>query len=369
MRALARACVCVARVCSCASEVVAVSCSPSSKDQNGDRLEAGDVVTHIDGERVDKHNIVQHLRGDDVPGTELAVTVHKQTHASSLVTFEDAGPSPEGVEVANAALAAALEQADRLEFSKEKLEALQASDLPASCYIKVGDRYLQRVAATRVVFRLTRADMRTVMVTKDLYLALGEVHAELEKLGDPQETLQRKLELVELNIEAVTSFAHEEQANLRAHVNELEDALRGALESLEQERAVAGDLRKQCAKFERELRARKEQQASSDAEQGDGAAGAGPSTPHRPLSMTRQPLPGCAFAPASSQTARAPLYSFGTPRLSRDIPSTPRSPAVGGRERGENEREARGAEERAGVGVEKRVLSNGVQIWVTKDNN
>jgi hypothetical protein len=212
--------------------------SPSSRDNNGNKLEPGDVVTHIDGEPVDKHSIVQLLRGNDVPGTEVTVTVHKHTGSSEMV------------------------------------------------------------------FRLKRADAHTVMATKNLYLALGDVHAELEKLEprDPQEhdALQKKLEMVELNIEAVTSFAHEEQANLQAHVSELEDALRGALleqervaKLLEQERAAASNLRIHCA------------------------------------------------SPATR-----------TPRLSRDLPST--IPFMG-------------AGDLTLRGVEKRVLSNGVEIWVPKE--
>jgi len=247
--------------------------SPSSRDNNGNKLEPGDVVTHIDGEPVDKHSIVHLLRGNDVPGTEVTVTVHKHTGSSEMV------------------------------------------------------------------FRLKRADAHTVMATKNLYLALGDVHAELEKLEprDPQEhdALQKKLELVELNIEAVTSFAHEEQANLQAHVSELEDALRGALleqeraaKLLEQERATASNLRIHCASLDSKLKEKKSLTSDSS-----------PSRTHTPPQVT----------PHSSSTPRS---TTRTPRLSRDLPST--IPFMG-------------AGDLTLRGVEKRVLSNGVEIWVPKE--
>jgi hypothetical protein len=238
--------------------------SPSSRDNDGNKLEPGDVVTHIDGEPVDKHSIVQLLRGNDVPGTEVTVTVHKHTGSSEMI------------------------------------------------------------------FRLKRADAHTVMVTKNLYLALGDVHAELEKLEprDPQEhdALQKKLELVELNIEAVASFAHEEQANLQAHVSELEDALRGAL--LEQERAAARNLRKQCASLDSKLQENRSLTSDSS-----------PSRTHTPPQVP----------PHSSSTPRS---TPRTPRLSRDLPSTIPFMAAG---------------DLTLRGVEKRVLSNGVEIWVPKE--
>ena len=83
--------------------------SPSSKTYDGQRIEPGDVVTHINMCAVEAHNVVSTLRGDDLPGTPVSVTVMKGS-------------------------------------------TMQAA-----------------------VFDLVRADMRNVLVVKDLYLALGDV--------------------------------------------------------------------------------------------------------------------------------------------------------------------------------------------------
>jgi hypothetical protein len=80
-----------------------------------------------------------------------------------------------------------------------------------------------------VIFQMTRADMRSVMTLKDLYLALADVHTELDNAPADLDAarvanshLKRKLELVELHIEAVTNFAEEQHLNLRGHVADLE---------------------------------------------------------------------------------------------------------------------------------------------------
>ena len=84
---------------------------------------------------------------------------------------------------------------------------------------------------------MTRADMRSVMTLKDLYLALADVHTELDNAPADLDAarianlhLKSKLELVELHIEAVTNFAEEQHLNLNLHVADLESTFLDLIE-------------------------------------------------------------------------------------------------------------------------------------------
>ena len=52
--------------------------SPSSKEYNGQIIEPGDVVTHVDKTPVADHDCIAKLRGHDMPGSRVCVTVVKK---------------------------------------------------------------------------------------------------------------------------------------------------------------------------------------------------------------------------------------------------------------------------------------------------
>ena len=118
---------------------IVVPGSPSYlKNADSERIEPGDVILAIDGKEVTKKDIIPSLRGSDSPGSTVKITVLKKS-------LSNPGEDRE------------------------------------------------------IDFTLTRADMRSVMNIKDLYLAIGELHTEMETLRPDQ--LKHKIEVLEQRVQ------------------------------------------------------------------------------------------------------------------------------------------------------------------------
>ena len=104
---------------------------------NGERIEPGDVIFAIDGHEVTKTDIIPNLRGNDSPGSSVKITVLKRN-------LSDPGQH------------------------------------------------------RKIDFTLTRADMRSVMSIRDLYMAIGELHKEMD--NPRPEQLKQKIEVLEQRV-------------------------------------------------------------------------------------------------------------------------------------------------------------------------
>lgn len=91
---------------------------------------------------------------------------------------------------------------DGIEVNKSDIiPKLRGNDVPGSS-VKVS--VLKKDQEHPVDFTLTRADMRSVMNLKDLYLALGEIHTELDT--PRPERLKQKVEILEKRIQVCFLF-------------------------------------------------------------------------------------------------------------------------------------------------------------------
>ena len=87
---------------------------------------------------------------------------------------------------------------DGVEVTKaDIISKLRGADAPGSA---VTVSVLKKNHAEVVDFKLTRADMRSVMNLKDLYLALGELHTEMdnprpERLKSKVDTLEKRVQV------------------------------------------------------------------------------------------------------------------------------------------------------------------------------
>ena len=237
---------------------------------------------------------------------------------------------------------------------------MRGADVPGSeLTLTVRKRGSQEI----LVLQLHRADMRSVMAKKDLFLALGDVHTELDNPhADTHAKLRSRLELVELRIEEFLFFCEEQYARQSSHVADLEDAIRDLWGSRgDQEDAegmtpesVLGKNGNLLTLLGNHTHTLERASALSNA----------PRTPKLPKDLStpapqrqsdrklRTSLAEHPNAPPRSQT------EVTTARLSRDLPMT--STCAG------DDDVERGREKRVNsVGFEKRVLSNGTEIWVT----
>ena len=235
---------------------------------------------------------------------------------------------------------------------------MRGADVPGSeLTLTVRKRGSQEI----LVLQLHRADMRSVMAKKDLFLALGDVHTELDNPhADTHAKLRSRLELVELRIEEFLFFCEEQYARQSSHVADLEDAIRDLWASSIDLRGDAprrGDQEEAQGMTPERVLGKNGDLLSllgnhSNTLERASALSNAPRTPKLPKDLS---TPSPAALPNASPRSQTEVT---TARLSRDLPMTSTCVGNGDVDRGRGKRVN-------SVGFEKRVLSNGTEIWVT----
>ena len=167
--------------------------SPSYKrNEAGECIEPGDTVVAIDGAEVTKADIIPKLRGNDVPGSLVSISVHKQGREAPVdFRLTRCGRS------ARQARPARPRETPRPGVCA-CVPACRRAGVRGAASVAFVCAPAGRACAHRSP-PLCRADMRSVMNLKDLYLALGELHTEMD--NPRPDKLRQKIDVLEKRVQ------------------------------------------------------------------------------------------------------------------------------------------------------------------------
>ena len=98
------------------------------------------------------------------------------------------------------------------------ISRLRGGDEPGS---SVTVTVLKKGSDAELDFRLVRADMRTVMNLKDMYMAFAELHKDITT-----DRLRQKADILEKCIQTMTSFFEQQEEHAQGHIGDLESSVR-----------------------------------------------------------------------------------------------------------------------------------------------
>ena len=98
------------------------------------------------------------------------------------------------------------------------ISRLRGGDEPGS---PVTVTVLKKGSDVELDFRLVRADMRTVMNLKDMYMAFAELHKDITT-----DRLRQKADILEKCIQTMTSFFEQQEEHAQGHIGDLESSVR-----------------------------------------------------------------------------------------------------------------------------------------------
>ena len=98
------------------------------------------------------------------------------------------------------------------------ISRLRGGDEPGS---PVTVTVLKKGSDAELDFRLVRADMRTVMNLKDMYMAFAELHKDITT-----DRMRQKADILEKCIQTTTSFFEQQEEHAQGHIGDLESSVR-----------------------------------------------------------------------------------------------------------------------------------------------